>query len=112
MMRTDEELLVAASSGDSTALSEFYDRHSKLIYGALLRILQDTDDAENTLMEVFVQVRNKASMYKPELGPPKRWLLQLTQKCVAILTRSEHYRPKNIEIPIPEVLIRREPVHV
>ena len=102
MMLTDQELLQAISAGDSNALSEFYDRHSRLVYGALLRLLNDTDDAEDILQEVFVQVWRKASTYKPELGSPKNWLVRIAHNRALNLIRAHKSRGKNAQVSISD----------
>ncbi len=100
MKQTDQELLKRVSAGDSNALSEFYDRHSRLIYGSLLRLLSDTDDAEDILQEVFIQVWRKASTYKEDLGSPKNWLVRIAHNRGVNLIRSRRQRGKNSEISI------------
>ncbi len=102
MKTTDQELLQQVAGGDSEALSEFYDRHSRLIYGSLLRLLNDTDDAEDILQEVFIQVWRKASTYKVNLGSPKNWLVRIAHNRAINLIRSRRQRGKNAEIPIPD----------
>lgn len=102
MKQTDQELLQAISGGDSVALSEFYDRHSRLIYGSLLRILNDTDDAEDILQDVFVQVWRKASTYKPELGSPKNWLVRIAHNRAINLIRAHRSRGKNSQISLSD----------
>ena len=100
MKNTDQELLQQVSDGDAGALSEFYDRHSRLVYGSLLRLLNDTDDAEDILQEVFIQVWRKASTYKAELGSPKNWLVRIAHNRGVNLIRSRRQRGKNAEISI------------
>ncbi len=102
MKLTDQELIQAITAGDSIALSEFYDRHSRLVYGALLRLLNDTDDAEDILQEVFVQVWRKASTYKPELGSPKNWLVRIAHNRGINLIRAHKSRGKNAQISITD----------
>ena len=102
MKLTDQELIQAITAGDSIALSEFYDRHSRLVYGALLRLLNDTDDAEDILQEVFVQVWRKASTYKPELGSPKNWLVRIAHNRAINLIRAHKSRGKNAQISITD----------
>lgn len=102
MKQTDQELILAISGGDSNALSEFYDRHSRLIYGSLMRLLKDTDDAEDILQDVFVQVWRKASTYKPELGSPKNWLVRIAHNRAVNLIRSVRHRAKAGEMLISE----------
>ena len=102
MKRTDQELLKAISEGDAGALSVFYDRHSRLIYGSLLRLLGDTDDAEDILQEVFIQVWRKASTFKAELGSPKNWLVRIAHNRGVNLIRSRRQRGKNAGISISD----------
>lgn len=111
MKRKDEELLQEISKGNTEAFSEFYDRHSRLVYGALLRLLKDTDDAEDILQEVFVQVWRKASTYQPTLGSPKNWLVRIAHNRGINLIRSIRQRAKQAEISIPNddsVALNRE----
>ena len=71
MQITDQELLSKIASRDERALSQLYDRYSKLLFGTAVSILHETDDAEDILQEVFVQVWRKASTYQPTLGTVK-----------------------------------------
>ncbi|MEI8133555.1 MAG: sigma-70 family RNA polymerase sigma factor [bacterium] len=102
MKQTDQELLQAISGGASTALSEFYDRHSKLIYGVVLRLLGDSDDAEDIVQEVFVQVWRKASTYKPELGSPKNWALRIAHNRALNLIRAHKSRGRKLQVSISD----------
>ena len=92
MQRTDEDLLFEISKGDTAAFSEFYDRYSRIIYGALLRLLKSKDDAQDTMQEVFVQVWRKASTYKGTLGPAKNWVVRIAHNRAINLIRSAHRR--------------------
>jgi RNA polymerase sigma-70 factor (ECF subfamily) len=102
MKRKDEDLLQEIAKGDTDAFSEFYDRHSRLVYGALIRLLKDTDDAEDIVQEVFVQVWRKASTYQPILGSPKNWLVRIAHNRGINLIRSIRQRAKQAEISIPD----------
>ena len=102
MKQTDQELLELISKGDSVALSELYERHSRLIYGLLLRLLNDSDDAEDILQDVFVQVWRKASTYKPELGSPKNWVVRIAHNRGINLIRAHRSRGKNVQVSISD----------
>src|SRR2546421_407700 len=101
MKLTDQELLLEIAKGDANAFGEFYDRYSRLIYGALLRLLSDTDNAEDILQEVFVQFWRKSSTYRPELGTPKNWLVRIAHNRAINLIRTHRERVKKLEMPIP-----------
>ena len=104
-MRTDQELIAKISCRDSIALSEFYDRHASLIYGALLRLLHDTDEAESILQDVFLHVMNKASKYKPELGSPKSWIVRIAHSHITNLAKSNTRQSVNDKVSIRKPLI-------
>jgi RNA polymerase sigma-70 factor (ECF subfamily) len=109
MKQTDQELLQAISEGNTKALSEFYDRHSQLIYGATLRILGNTDDAEDIMQDAFIQVLRKASTYKPELGSPKNWLVRIAHNRALNLIRAKRVRGKSMAITDDEISVTASP---
>jgi RNA polymerase sigma-70 factor (ECF subfamily) len=102
MKQTDQELLQAISTGDSEAFGEFYDRHSRLVYGALLRLLKDTDEAEDILQDVFLQVWRKAATYQPHLGSPKNWLVRIAHNRAINVVRSARIRMKQTEVSVTD----------
>lgn len=102
MRKSDQELLAAIAEKDSAAIAELYDRYSRVIYGALLRLLRDTDDAEDILQEVFIQVWRKAGTYVPSLGAPKQWMVRIAHNRAINLIRSKRSRMKQSEVSISE----------
>ena len=64
---------------DERAVGELYDRHSRLLYGLILRILRDRSEAEEVLQEVFVLVWTRAETYNVALGSPAAWLVRVAR---------------------------------
>jgi RNA polymerase sigma-70 factor, ECF subfamily len=58
---TDEALFVALKNGDSGALSVLFNRHGRLVYGLALKILADSQEAEDLTQEIFLTLWRKAS---------------------------------------------------
>ncbi|MEO6939133.1 MAG: sigma-70 family RNA polymerase sigma factor, partial [Candidatus Kapaibacterium sp.] len=102
MQITDQELLSKIASQDERALSQLYDRYAKLLFGTAVSILHETDDAEDILQEVFVQVWRKASTYQPALGTVKNWLVRISHNRAINMLRSKRNREKQAEISIPD----------
>ena len=77
--RADITLLSRMAAGEESALGTLYDRHSRLIFGLILRIVRERRDAEEVLQEVFVQAWTRANTYSPALGTPAGWLIGIAR---------------------------------
>jgi RNA polymerase sigma-70 factor (ECF subfamily) len=64
---------------DVRAFEEIYDRHSRVVYALVLRILQQAGTAEEVVQDIFLQLWRNASSYDPERGPFLPWLLALAR---------------------------------
>ncbi len=71
----DEMRLVARiRSGDQPAMSELYDRYSKVVYAVALRVLQDAAGAEDVLQDVFLQLWRNPDAFDASRGSLAAWL--------------------------------------
>jgi RNA polymerase sigma-70 factor (ECF subfamily) len=64
---------------DVSAFEQLYDRHSRAIYGLVLRILQQAGTAEEVVQDVFLQLWRNASQYDSSRGPFVPWLFTLAR---------------------------------
>jgi RNA polymerase sigma-70 factor (ECF subfamily) len=84
---TDEELLRLIAQKDPTAFREWYDRHSRSVYGYLYRLLRDTHAAEDVLSEAMFAVWLEAARFRGECRP-RTWLFRIARnKAVEWLRR-------------------------
>jgi RNA polymerase sigma-70 factor (ECF subfamily) len=79
---------------DEPAVAELYDRHSRMIYSLILRILRTPADAEDVLQEVFVRVWTRAETYDERLGSPAAWLARIARNRAIDRFRSKRSRPE------------------
>ena len=73
----DVALLKAIAARDEAALAQLYDRYRVILFGLLMRILNNREEAEDVLQEVFLQVWRKAEDFDESRGRPFTWLVTL-----------------------------------
>lgn len=93
-------LVERMARGDESALSSLYDRSSRLIFGLLLRILNDAGLAEEVLLDVYMQVWRQAKRYDPLRGKTLAWLVTIARsRAIDRLrsTRQEEMRKESLD---------------
>src|SRR5512145_1695719 len=78
---TDLSLLQRIAARDADALAELYDRHSRLLFGLILRIVRDREQAEEILQEAFVRVWTRGQTYDAQFGGPLPWMVRVARNC-------------------------------
>jgi RNA polymerase sigma-70 factor (ECF subfamily) len=76
---TDIQLLKAIVARDEAALAELYDAYRVILFGLLMRILNNREEAEDVLQEVFLQVWRRAADFDENRGRPFTWLVTMTR---------------------------------
>ena len=85
---TDAQLLALIARGENWALSEIYDRYSRLIFSLALKILDDRASAEEIVQQVFTKVWRNARDYRAERGKFSSWVTSITHhQCIDELRR-------------------------
>jgi len=88
----DLELLLRITRRDDAALARLYDRHSRLVYSVILRMLRSPSDAEEVLQETFVRVWSRAETYDARLGSPSAWMLRIARNRAVDQLRARRVR--------------------
>jgi len=76
---SDAALVQQLLRRDVRAFEQLYDRHSRIVYGLVRRILQQGSTAEEVVQDVFLQLWRNASLYQASRGPFVPWLLTLAR---------------------------------
>jgi RNA polymerase sigma-70 factor (ECF subfamily) len=64
---------------DVDAFEQLYDRHSRIVYALVLRIVQQASTAEEVVQDVFLQLWRNARRYDTTRGPFVRWLMAVAR---------------------------------
>jgi RNA polymerase sigma-70 factor (ECF subfamily) len=93
-----EKLLITrVVRGDREAFTELFDRLSPSILGVLVRLLRQRGLAEEVLQETFLQAWLQAGNYRPEVGSPRAWLLNIARSRGLDALRRESSRRRREE---------------
>ena len=93
----DVTLIERIAARDASAVGDLYDRHSRLLYGLILRILRDRSEADEVLQDVFVTVWNRAETYNVALGSPAAWLVRIARNRAIDRLRANTARMRAVE---------------
>jgi RNA polymerase sigma-70 factor (ECF subfamily) len=75
----DAALVQQVLRRDMRAFEQLYDRHCRLVYGLVFRIVQQAGTAEELVQDVFLQLWRNASLYDASRGPFLPWLLTMAR---------------------------------
>jgi RNA polymerase sigma-70 factor (ECF subfamily) len=88
---SDQELLRTIGQGEKPALSLLYGRYAARLFGLILQIVKNRNDAEDVLQETFLQIWQKAHQYDSQKSQPEVWLLLLARS--RAIDRCRKHRP-------------------
>ncbi|HEX5110445.1 MAG TPA: sigma-70 family RNA polymerase sigma factor [Vicinamibacterales bacterium] len=101
---TDVLLLQRLARRDASALGDLYDRHNRLLFGLIVRILGQRGEAEDVLQEVFMTAWTRAGTYNAALGTPVGWLVGIARNRSVDRLRANAARMRAVEAAPPLVL--------
>lgn len=88
---TDYELTQASAKGDMVAFEEVYNRHHRRVYAICLRMLKNTNEAEDLTQDVFIQLHRKIGSFRGD-SAFTTWLHRLTVNQVLM-----HFRKRTVK---------------
>lgn len=91
----DGDLLVRLQKRDHQALADLYDRYGRMVFGLILRIVQDRAAAEDLVQETFLRVWNRADGFDASHGAVGPWLLAVARNRAIDYLRYRGRRPEH-----------------
>jgi hypothetical protein len=76
-------LLDRIAAGDLDACGTFYDESSQLAFSLIMQIVQDRDRAEDAMVDLYVDIRNRAQRGEHRERSPLPWLIALARDAAA-----------------------------
>lgn len=88
------ELLQAVAEGDRDKFQELHKRFVGIVYSTVYKVLNDSQDTEDVVQEVFTAIWKKAGMYEPKKGKPMTWITTMARNRAIDRLRSKQRRYK------------------
>ena len=90
----DASLIRLIARAKTDALNELYERYHRLVFSVALAIIGDPPVAEEVMLDVFVQVWQRAGTYDPEQARVRTWLIAITRNHAIDMLRMRKSRPE------------------
>jgi len=78
--RTNEELMARVQKHDEQALGELYQRHSPLLRTVISHVVNNDQDVDDLIQEVFLEFWNQAAHYDSAKGKVLGWIVTLARR--------------------------------
>jgi RNA polymerase sigma-70 factor (ECF subfamily) len=99
----DANLIGLITGGDPGALSELYDRYSRLVFSLALKTVGDRGGAEEITQDVFYRVWEKAGTYREEQAKVSTWLTSIARYRSIDILRRRGVRPQSNSVGWPDL---------
>jgi RNA polymerase sigma-70 factor (ECF subfamily) len=99
---TDEALMLAVTTGDDASFAVIYERYVDLVYSAAVRVLGDSQLAEDATQDVFVRLWRRPETFVAERGRFLSWLMSVARNRAVDELRARGRRRKREGIALVE----------
>jgi RNA polymerase sigma-70 factor (ECF subfamily) len=105
----DQTLLRLIVNARAEALSELYDRYSRLVFSLALNSVGDAATAEEITQDVFLRVWQRARQYRADRGKVSTWLTGITRNRAIDQLRRRGSRPEQHSVAWTDIPPGAEP---
>lgn len=75
----DQLLIDRIKKREKAAFREIYSRFSQLVFNLVFKVLNDREETEEVVQEVFLQIWNKAGAYDSSRGALSTWIINISR---------------------------------
>jgi RNA polymerase sigma-70 factor (ECF subfamily) len=105
----DQTLIGLIIHARAEALSELYDRYSRMVFSLALHSVGDTATAEEITQDVFLRVWQRARQYRADRAKVSTWLTSITRHRAIDQLRRRGSRPEQYSVAWAEITPGAEP---
>jgi RNA polymerase sigma factor (sigma-70 family) len=80
--------------------TQIYKSYYNAIYKVVLRMISDTDEAEDATQLCFIKVSKSIGEYDPEKAKLYTWIARIAVNTCLDIIRSTHYKNRNSTLPL------------
>lgn len=99
----DASLIALIAQAQTDALNKLYERYNRLVFSVAMAIVADRAVAEEVTLDVFVQVWQRASTYRPEQAQVRTWLIAITRHHAIDILRMQKSRHEANTVNLDEI---------
>ena len=104
---TEEQLVHLLQSRSTEAFSYLYDQYSNALYGIILQIAGNDENAADVLQETFIKIWQNFDKYDPQRGKLYTWMLNIARNAAIDFRRSKNQsmqaKIRDIENSVDEI---------
>jgi RNA polymerase sigma-70 factor (ECF subfamily) len=91
-----EDFIERLKAGEEHAYEQLYDNYADLLYGIILRVVQNPSDAENLLQDCFVKIWLNIQHYDETKGRLATWMINIARNVAIDFTRSSYFKKRSM----------------
>ncbi|WP_309607689.1 sigma-70 family RNA polymerase sigma factor [Flavobacterium sp.] len=88
---TQEEVLTLISKKDDRAYTYLYDMYSKSLFSVIKNLINDREEAEDVLQEVFIKIWKNIDSYNESKGRFYTWAVNIARNSTIDKLRSKNF---------------------
>ncbi len=90
-MRKEEKWIEQLKDREEQAFEQLYNDYAPMLFGIILRIVDNQADAENLLQDCFVKIWMNIAQFDPQKGWLATWMINIARNCAIDFMRSGYF---------------------